>query len=752
MRRRARYKATLHVFFGQFLRYNRDIALLLAAVSLLPVLMLSIRWGAWALDTSQVKFDLAFFVFRLAHAFLLLVCVFTVFDLSWWRSGSFVGFSPRQVSLRLGLSLSFMPLYYLAALSIGYYSGFLLLLYGPGARQRLHRHSTTLRSAYRLVPQLVYLLGGLMVIGLLLKNVPAIRAASARYLEEYARLATGSLPPQGAVVLSGDLARLALLQAELARQGKAEHFVAVGTHALYVLPSYRAWLRQKYPGWWPELKTEPDTAQGKSGASATNALLSNRAFLQMMTRLARSNHIYYLEPGIEFLREKFYMQPHGLVHEMKFYPPYSLSGPLLSPAELEENEVFWKQAIDSNVNPLIGIVNRPQLSPPDLKQPLTELERFRAPPPAQAQTLARWYSGALNRWGVTLQRNGRPSEAAPYFTLAYELNPDNLPARANLPSNSNLLAHVKMTVDRDRSFLERLDDYLISNPDLSDNGPFDEPSYCYHLALMLLLSPGPESGQPRMMRQACQELERTKALAPGDYATRLALGEALLYGGVLDQALQTAVEIRTDPDLQPLSPAAEVEAALLEASVWLAKTNSAKADAIISSLLASHPEAGGLADRAQDLFRDYGSYSNALNIVERQLQSAPDSLAALVNKGTFLVLMGDFSNAIPPLTRSLELTNTYAGRLNRAYAYMRSGHLDAAATDYQELLRAFPKTYRAYYWLGEIAWQNKDTNAAIRYYQQCLSNSAAGVDETKVVAARLKSLQPTESKGTPEPR
>ena len=721
------YKATLHLFFGQFLRHNRDVALLLAAVSLLPVLMLSIRWSAWALDTSHAQFDLAFFVFRMAHAFLLLVCVCTVFDLP---------FSPREVSLRFGLPLTFMPLYYLAALSIGYYSGFLLLLYGPGARQRLHRHGTGLRAAYRMVPRLVYVLGGLTVAGLLLKNVPAIRAASARYLEQYARLAAGSLPPEGAVVLSDDLARLALLQAELARQGKAERYATAGTRALQLLPSYRAWLRQKYPGRWPELKAEADATPGKSPASATNAPLDGPALVQMMSRLAQSNHLYYLEPGIEFLREKFCLQPHGLLHEMKFYPPFSLNGRLLGAAELAENEGFWKQAIEANVKPLVRLVAPPQLPPPSFRKPLTELERFRAPPPAQAKTLARWYSSALTRWGVTLQRNGQPGEADPCFALARELNPDNLPARVNRQSASNLLAHVKMTVDRDPSFQDRLSDYLSSNPDLSDNGPFDEPSYCYHLGRGL--------AGAGMLRQACQELERATVLAPGDYASRIVLGETLLRGGLLDRALQTAAEIRANPDLQPLGPTNEVEVALLEAKVWFAKTNRTKAEGIINSLLASHAEDTRLLDCAEDLFTAYGSYSNALQIVARRLQSAPDNPEALVTKGSLTILLGDFSNAIPPLTRSLELTNSYAARLDRAFAYVRSGRLDAAEADYKELLRAFPTAYRAYYWLGEIAWQNKDTNAAIHYYQQCLSNSAAGAEESKLVAARLKLLQQKE--------
>ena len=77
------------------------------------------------------------------------------------------------------------------------------------------------------------------------------------------------------------------------------------------------------------------------------------------------------------------------------------------------------------------------------------------------------------------------------------------------------------------------------------------------------------------------------------------------------------------------------------------------------------------------------------------MQLTPNDPAALANKGNLCVLTGDFSNAIPPLTLSLSLTNTYAARLNRAIAYVRIGRLDAAEADYQEILEAFPAAYRA---------------------------------------------------------
>ena len=234
----ASYKATLHGFIGVFLRHHRDVALLLAAISLLPVLVLSIRWRSSALSGSQARADLALLILHLTHVFLLLICVWTMFD---------PPFSSRQISLRFGLPVTFLPLYYLSALSIGYYSGFFLLLFGADTRQHLRQRAIFRRAACRAVPKLVYVLAGLTLAGLVLKNAPAIRAASAQYVDQFARLAAGSLPPEGAVVLSDDPGRLAVLQVELDREGKARLYPLVGTRAL-PFPTYRAWLRRKYPG------------------------------------------------------------------------------------------------------------------------------------------------------------------------------------------------------------------------------------------------------------------------------------------------------------------------------------------------------------------------------------------------------------------------------------------------------------------------------------------------------------------------
>lgn len=705
-----------------FLR-NRDVALVLAAVSLLPVLVLSIRWSTLKFADSPTSRALQSFTFYICHAFLLLICIGLVFD---------PPFSPRQVSRHIGLPLLFLPLYFLSALSIGYYSGFFLLVFGADALKHIKRQYTIRGIVCWAVPKLVYVLFGLVLAGLPLKNFPAIQTTNGVQLGRYARWAAGSLPPEGAVVLSDDPTRLALIQASLAREGKAGRYLPVGTRAL-PLPAYRAWLGRRYPERWPEPKAEANPALPGVAAFEINAPLDDAGCLQLLMDLAQSNRLYYLQPSFGSWLEQFYFQPHGLVYELKLYPTNSLGGPPLTAAELAENEVFWKRTIEKGVDPILRVIAQAERPRPGLAQRLMKSGHLQMPPPAPAEVLAVWYSAAINSWGTTLQRNGRWHEATPCFALAQQLNPGNLPAQVNLQCNRNLLAGQKMTVVRSKPLGDQFGKYRNWNQILAENGTFDEPNYYYHLGLFY--------GEGGLLRLAGQQLERVKALAPGDISMRLALGDLFNRCRLSDQALQIAAEIRADPDLQPLGPTNEVEVTFLEAGAWLARTNHPEAERIIDSLLAAHPGDAALLGRAGAAFAAHRSYANALRLADRQLQLTPDDPFALLNKGSLCILARDYSNAIPPLTRTLSLTNTYPARLNRALAYFRMGRLDAAEADYQELLRAFPADYQPYQGLAEIAREKSETNAAIRYYQLFLSKAAANSEEARIVATRLKTLQ-----------
>lgn len=716
------YQASLFLLTGKVFARHREVAFILVTVSFLPVLVLSIRWRTFAGRGRRGGLGPAGIAFYVAHAFLLLLCLWVVFD---------PPFSPREISRRLGLSLRFLPLYYLGALSIGYYSGFLLLIIENRGRRRLAQPALRWTT-----PKIVYALFGLTLLGLLVRNAPAIRVTNGPYLDEYARLAVNSLPPGGAVVLSEDPSRLALLRAALVREGKSSRYLLVDANALPLEP-YRAWLGRNYPNSWPEPKVEARPPSQDLLASLASVPLDAAGLVRLLTLLVQSNRVFYLHPGFGYLFEDLDLQPHGLLYELKPYPTNALSGTLLTASELAENKAFWKRATETGVDPLARLTTQAERQSPGIQGRLTQKMHLKPALSSSVKSIAGWYSGALNCWGVMLQRNQQWSEAGHAFALARDLNPDNLPAQVNLECNRKLAAGQKLTMGDPKANEAQFGRYRDLNQILIGNGPFDEPSACYQVAEAYARL------HPPMWRQAGQQVERAAALAPQDINARLVLGFQWLNRQMPDRALQVAHEIQADPRLQPLDPVAIADLAFLEAGAWYAKTNQAKADRILLSLLNSQPGDRVVLAQTKKLFATHGSYTNALRMADERLRTAPDNVPWLIDKAVLCVLMEDFANAIPPLTRALSLTNTYSGRINRALAYLKLGRLDEAEADYQEALQGFATTAcDPYLGLAEVARMKRETNAAIQYYRQYLYLAATNTDDAKGAAAHLKELQP----------
>jgi tetratricopeptide (TPR) repeat protein len=688
------YQAILIYLVTRVFRTHKEVTLLLAALSLAPVLLLSIRWRATPDHAGVRRLDLVSLIFYTAHAFLLVLCVAVAFD---------PPFSPRLLSQRLQspLPLPFLPLYYLGTLSIGYYSGFFLLIFSryPGTRRRLPL------ALHWTAPKVVYALLGLTLAGLLWKNLPTIRVTNGRQLEQYAGFLVDSLPPEGAVVCSHDSNRLALLRAALTQAGKDGRYLPLDANALGS-DSYRAWLRKRYPNRW----TEPEVA-----AKSSPEVVS-------MDWLARSNRVCYLQPTFGPLIELFYLQPRGLVYELKRYPVKAFDGPPLSGAELAENEAFWERASKTAVAPLAESISEAEQAPPGLARRFMQRAHINRPVPDSLRVLAHWYATALNCWGVALQRNERWKEATSCFAKATELNPDSLPAQVNLQCNANRLAGREITLAH-KSFEELAGKYRNLSQVLIADGPFEDPDYCYALGQGFL------QPKPPLLRQAGQQFERAQALAPKEIYPRLSLGDLLISCGMPDRALQLVAETRADLSRQPHGTNEEVDLAFLEAKSWFVKTNQAKAERILLSLLDTHPGDLILMDRAKGLFAAAASYTNALRITDQQLLREPDNLQLLQDKGVLCLQAAQFSNAIPVFTRILSGTNSYASRMYRAGAYLQTGQWEAATSDYKEALQVHPSFPEPYYRLADVAFHRGDTNQAVQYFQQGVSNALRLADE-----------------------
>ncbi len=122
----------------------RKTVLLLSPASLLPVLVMAIRWKSSFGDNSKIGLALTSFMFHAIHAILLFVCVWVAFD---------PPFSPRHLDiLRRYFFPPFLTFYYLGALSVGYFRGYFLLVFGKPVIERTRDRSQERSRRQRLNP------------------------------------------------------------------------------------------------------------------------------------------------------------------------------------------------------------------------------------------------------------------------------------------------------------------------------------------------------------------------------------------------------------------------------------------------------------------------------------------------------------------------------------------------------------------------------------------------------------------------
>ncbi|MDB6121244.1 MAG: Tetratricopeptide 2 repeat protein, partial [Pedosphaera sp.] len=224
----------------KFVLFNyipREVLLLLGLTSLLPILVIGINWSSFFGDTSQLGIVLATIVFHIVHALLLLACIWVALD---------PPFSPRQRG-QMVYNIPFLAMYYLGALSVGYFAGYFLLIFG----EKVIKSRKPLPPAMRLLNVAATVSVWILLVTvpalLVYKNLPQILKNRSADFAKYYTLLEQNLPSQGGVVLSDDANRLLLLEAHLNKIGKSKDYLLINTVLLPEDPRYLKFLDQKYP-------------------------------------------------------------------------------------------------------------------------------------------------------------------------------------------------------------------------------------------------------------------------------------------------------------------------------------------------------------------------------------------------------------------------------------------------------------------------------------------------------------------------
>jgi tetratricopeptide (TPR) repeat protein len=515
----------LHSYCVVLGHFPLRMLLLLSVTSGLPVFFMGIRWGGEIDDAHPF----AVAAMHVIHAFFLAICLWAALD---------APFSPSQVQP----AFACLPLYYLGALSVGYFSGYFLLVFGPRTAKLWLRPRALAPYANLVSIGVIWLLLALAPAVLADKNLPDIQRRKHDPLADYFDRLRNLLPGRGTVVMSQDATKLNLLRCSLIRAGRQSDYVLVDSSLI-----------SHYPAYFQELNArQPEFKLSAALDGQPSAITNPVVLLKWVSRLTQKAEVCFLHPFAGFLGEFFYAEPHGLYYQLNLYPTNELQAPPLSPELMAANSNFWQSARRENFPEIIRRI-QPHATLPknDVWRRLLEKAHTQTATDRNAQLAGAYYSLMLNAWGVALQRAGPLAEAGKCFAEALELNPENTAAQINLECNQALQAHQAIAAESYRE----VDDRLGRNGDwdlsLREDGPVDEPNACDELGALCR--------QTGIYRQAAQYYQRAETLAPQATNAPLRLGELLLATSHATEALAAARHVL---DLDPNNTRALVLEAL----------------------------------------------------------------------------------------------------------------------------------------------------------------------------------------------
>ena len=594
------------------------------------------------------------FLYRTSVGLFFLACLWLAFDPS---------ISPRHIVLKQsGLRLSLLSFDYVNALGAGFLAGsFMLWVQRRPGRQQLRTpweaDGWQIGAALKRlgVPALALLLASITV-GLLARNAPALAMANRHPLEGFGELAVRSLPTESGIVLSDDPQRLAVFQAALSHRSESRRWTAVDATSL-AMPEYRARLeRQRLSGWL--------TAANRHRLSAVETR-------QLLQHVAETTRLYYLHSSFGAAFESFRLQPQKALYAMRLRPVEASGQLALPPMEVQQTEEFWAQVWQDQLASISAVCSPGRSLPSKLQRALSRRLYLKAIPARQSELLGKWYSAALESWGVELQRGGYLPEARVRFEQALALNTNNVAAQASLQCNAGLQSGKTMNLSGTLVEPAELGGAEHLSRIMSACGPFDDPVFCYALGRVCQ-----QSGQ---LRQAVEHLERAQALAPGEFAPQFALARLYSLQRRDEKVLVTIAQLSTATASLTNRSVVDIELGMLEADAWLSQTNAARARLALEALMKEHPDDGRALSVAARAYAMLGDLTNALHLVTAQVAKEPNNTWGLVNEGGLLMKMGNPSEAFPAFDRALAITNAPEVQRRRALAFAQAENYRAAA-------------------------------------------------------------------------
>jgi tetratricopeptide (TPR) repeat protein len=698
----------------------RGIALVIWAPVFLPLLFAAIKWPSFEGELSAGAHNLTRALFRVLHIVFLALGVLMFFD---------VKFSPNPHKMDLP---GFLTFYYLSALSVGYFSGYVLLVSGTDVAYFWARAKGTLRLLNFTTVALLWVAAIAFPALLFYQNFPRIHALNSQAVAQFGEEMAKSLPAKTALVLGDDPTRLHLAAAACQRLGKAGQYVFIDTQSLGHR-EYIRFLADRYPRLKKAL-VNPDTLP---------PVIGDPQIADLLAHLSLRQPVYYLHPSFGYYFERSYLMPRGLGGDLKPYLTNALQMPIPSPEEIARNQQFFSSLAKGALVSLPDLAKRSQ----------------------EALRVAMYYSASLNYWGAELQKAGTQQphnpallkDAGDQFAKALELNPDNLIARINLQFNASLrgLPPPPGQILNSSGLAARVNNWSAW---LNLFGPADEPDLDLQIGRRMA-----ESGD---FLQAAHVFLRFLQLRPEDPNAELDLAKTFIDLGLQDAALDLARRLRSQlpsvPDdlvrVEALAHTKKGEFDTAEKVLVEAHNKDPKNENFLGVMIEFYRVMGYTALRAAN--GDPAREQPAINWFKRglvtvdellQLLNSPahstarsmDIPSALLKKAEMQMLVKNYDGAIATLTQVLLIDpENPLPLLNRAISELQANKLPAAKADYLAVEKLSPDwSYVIYFGLAQVAQKQKDNPSEIRYCKLYLQSAPHNTSEYTNVTQQLHKLE-----------
>jgi tetratricopeptide (TPR) repeat protein len=678
--------------------------------TLLPLIFASVRWPSFEGELSPTGFRLTRFMFSFLHVAFLALVLATFFDFK---------YSP-SVRMR-EQPVSFLTFYYAGALCVGYFSGYMLLVFGAARLQAWERRPSLQRFVYRCLYGLTWVIAFGAPALLFWQGFPHIRAGNSNVLRQFADHTLDSLPTKKSIILSDDATRLYLLQADYERRGLRNDNILIDTEA-FPHREYILYMASHHP----DLKSVMTT-----NLARLPEVLGSDSMVTFVYLVTKNYPVYYLHPSFGYYFELLYLKPHGLVYELTTHTNRMAAPPLPGEAEIKTVQAFWDKLKNGPLKPL------PELAALD----------------PDAAAVSGDYGVALDYWGTELQKANHLKEAHDQFAEAIRLNTNNFIASINLQFNERLQKGDHRPVDSAEAFTKGLFLYKGLATLLRRNGPVDEPG--------LDLQVGEELARGGNLGQAAVLFQRRLQFLPGDPEAELAMAKTYADLRQPAKALELIRELRTSPKISAW------ELARCEALAYVANADYAKAEKVLHEAVRADPNDENRVAILSEYYRLRGmqflrekksseaasAFTNALTNIDLQLQllksdrrdAVPmfDMPETLLQKAQLELSLNSQAAAVDTLSQLLQLQpKNQTALLNRALSEIQIKQFKAAKADFKELGKLMPdEPYVAEFGLAAVANAEKDKAEEMDHLKRCIRTAPDSSSEYQRATNRLDKLE-----------